>query len=337
MRIVKIILYTLLGLVALLALVGVFLPSVGRVERTALVEGPPEASFAFVNDLHRWGGWSPWHKMDPNMQITYAGPESGAGSSYSWKSDILSTGTMAIVRSTPASRLDMAMTFGDMDPSDIVMTFAPEGDKTRITWTLTSDFGWNIPGRYFGTLFDLTMGPDFEAGLRSLDSLVRATPRGRVAAITVADMPATHWITVKAGTVRTADMGTTLARSYGSLMQYLGRTGRTPVAPPSCFYSTWDGASATMEPALQVAAPDKGAGPIVGRTIPAGTVMMVDYYGPYEHVSLAHEAADAEAKKRKMDLDPTPWEEYHTDPQTAPDPADWHTRVYYRIRRTFAQ
>jgi len=74
------ILLVIVGLCAIVAMQ----PSEYKVTRTAVVNAPPEKVFDQVNDLHKWDAWSPWAKLDPNMKKSYAGPESGPGSTYSW-------------------------------------------------------------------------------------------------------------------------------------------------------------------------------------------------------------------------------------------------------------
>ena len=52
MRTLKNIGLVLLGIILLLVIISLFLPSKVHVERTAVISGKPEMSFALVNDLH---------------------------------------------------------------------------------------------------------------------------------------------------------------------------------------------------------------------------------------------------------------------------------------------
>jgi hypothetical protein len=68
--------------VALLAAVLIFAatrPDTFRVQRTTSIKAPPEKIFPLITDLHSWGAWSPWEKMDPAMKRTYSGAASGKG------------------------------------------------------------------------------------------------------------------------------------------------------------------------------------------------------------------------------------------------------------------
>ena len=59
-------------------------PSTYSVTRSATIAAAPEAVFPHVNELKKWAAWNPWEKIDPNMKLTYEGPEAGVGASYSW-------------------------------------------------------------------------------------------------------------------------------------------------------------------------------------------------------------------------------------------------------------
>src|SRR5687767_12180669 len=54
------------------------------VERSRTLAAPPERVRPLIEDFHQWPRWSPWEDIDPAMQRTYGGPESGVGSTYSW-------------------------------------------------------------------------------------------------------------------------------------------------------------------------------------------------------------------------------------------------------------
>ena len=50
-----------------------------RLERSATIAAPPALVFPLLNDFHRWEGWSPWAKLDPNMKKALEGSPEGVG------------------------------------------------------------------------------------------------------------------------------------------------------------------------------------------------------------------------------------------------------------------
>src|SRR2546422_5385912 len=67
----KIIAIVVVVLLAALLVYAATKPDTFRVQRSASIKAPPEKIFALINDLHSWGAWSPWEKMDPAMKRTH--------------------------------------------------------------------------------------------------------------------------------------------------------------------------------------------------------------------------------------------------------------------------
>ena len=73
-----------------------------RVTRRTRVRGSCETVRALVDDFHNWGQWSPWEKLDPDMEKTFEGPAEGVGAIYRWSGKgKVGQGCMRIVEATP--------------------------------------------------------------------------------------------------------------------------------------------------------------------------------------------------------------------------------------------
>src|SRR3982751_5700141 len=104
------ILGAVVGIVIVLCIVIVMQPNEFTVTRSATFNASPDALFAEVNDFHKWPEWSPWEKLDPNLQRTYSGSNAGKGASYSWKgNDDVGEGAMTIAdsRASDAIKIDL--------------------------------------------------------------------------------------------------------------------------------------------------------------------------------------------------------------------------------------
>src|SRR5689334_4776188 len=73
-------------LIPVVVLIGsLFLPSKYRVERSLEMRTKPDAIFAQVSGLKNWTNWTAWTVAKyPDMQVSFSGPESGAGATYTW-------------------------------------------------------------------------------------------------------------------------------------------------------------------------------------------------------------------------------------------------------------
>ena len=143
------------------------------VQRSTTVQAPPRRLFEQVEDFHRWPAWSPWEGLDPAMQRTYGGPAKGAGSTYAWSGNRKAgQGRMEITRSSPED-VEVALDFLKPFKSSSVttFTFAPEGDGTRVTWTMAGPRTLAVKVMGIFTSMDKLVGKDFEKGLARLKAV----------------------------------------------------------------------------------------------------------------------------------------------------------------------
>ena len=150
------------------------LPDTFRLERSIVINAPPENVFAIVQDFRRSPEWSPWEKLDPDLKRELSGAESGIGAIYAWEGNKdVGAGRQEIIEATPPSlvrvKLDFFRPFEANNTVDY--SLAPEGDGTKITWAM---YGPNpLIARVMQIFFDFdaTVGKDFETGLASLKAL----------------------------------------------------------------------------------------------------------------------------------------------------------------------
>lgn len=152
-------------------------PAEFRVTRSATMSALPSVVFSQVNDLHKWNTWSPWAKMDPNAQLSYAGPTAGTGASFHWAGNRqIGEGTMTILDSKPSEFIQLKLEF--MKPfvanNTAEFTFKPQGNQTVVTWSMVGQN--NFISKAIGLFVDCDkmVGGQFEKGLATLKSIVES-------------------------------------------------------------------------------------------------------------------------------------------------------------------
>jgi hypothetical protein len=152
-------------------------PSDMRITRSATMSADAPMVFAQVNDFHNWQAWSPWEKLDPDMQRTYEGPTSGEGAVYTWSgnSDV-GEGRMTLTDSRPDElvriKLEFIKPFAATNTTEF--QFEPRDGQTEVTWTMTGQN--NFMSKAFGLFVDMDkmIGNDFEKGLNQMKAVVEA-------------------------------------------------------------------------------------------------------------------------------------------------------------------
>lgn len=144
------------------------------VERSTTIAASPTEVYSHLIDFRNWSAWSPWQELDPDMEKTYSGAESGVGSQYAWVGNRkVGRGSMEITEAKDNSEVQIALEF--LKPfkasNTTVLKLTPEGDGTRVSWTM---MGQNtILTRIMGIFksMDSMVGPDFERGLTKLKTV----------------------------------------------------------------------------------------------------------------------------------------------------------------------
>jgi hypothetical protein len=170
------ILYTIAAVVAVASLLTYVAtrPDTFRVQRSTIIDAPPERIFPFIEDFRKFGAWSPYEQLDPAMKRTYSGPDRGKGAVYEWDGRRKAgKGRMEIAHTSApymaVIRLDFVKPF---ETQNIVeFTLHSEGTSTRVTWAMRG------ANPYVAKLMQLVfnmerlVGNDFEAGLANLKTL----------------------------------------------------------------------------------------------------------------------------------------------------------------------
>ena len=169
MRIIKGILYVLAGLLALILIIGLFLPSSFHVERSIVINMPVDSVFKQVNDFNNYAQWNPWLPLDPEAKTQVSDPSFGIGSQWCWEGQTIGKGRLTRLEVDNNKFIRSKLVFDDNDnnPSYNYWKFEPLDGNTKVVWGMEGDLDYPV-GRFIGLLMDGMIGADFEKGLLSL-------------------------------------------------------------------------------------------------------------------------------------------------------------------------
>lgn len=170
----KIIVLTIIVLVAALLIYAATRPDTFRLQRSLTINASADKVFPFINDFHHWPSWSPWEKMDLGMKKTHSGSPQGKGAVYEWDGNKdVGTGRMEVLESTPPSKIRIKLDFLKPFEAHNTAEFSLEGkgNSTTVTWAMYGlrPYMMKVMGMVMN--MDKMVGGQFETGLANLKAI----------------------------------------------------------------------------------------------------------------------------------------------------------------------
>jgi hypothetical protein len=152
-------------------------PDVFHVERSISIKAAPDNIAPFIADLHKFALWSPYEKLDPQMQRSFSGAASGKGAVYEWRgNNQVGHGRMEII-DAETERIRMRLDF--FSPveahNEAEFKLRPQGQYTTVSWSMSgpAPFMSKLMNIFFS--MDGMVGRQFEQGLSNLKARVEQT------------------------------------------------------------------------------------------------------------------------------------------------------------------
>jgi effector-binding domain-containing protein/uncharacterized protein YndB with AHSA1/START domain len=310
------------AIIGLLLLIGAFLPGSVTVSRSTSIKAPASTVYGVLTDLTTYDAWMPWNQIDSNMKKTFGPLSKGKGAWYSWSSENwkVGEGKLEISAVVPNQSVTTDLVFGGSDEiNKAEWTLEPDGNDTKITWTMHAHFGHNPISRWFGLFGESMIAPDFEKGLAQLKQKIETgelrlpEPKMMVETIKTAHFQV---LTILDTAAIQSDIGPVLQKAYGEIGELINKDQLTfTSAPLAWFYS--NSGPYVLEAAIPVnKAPGNTTGRIKYKTVPAENAVVVHFYGPYEETNLAYAKIQDWLKANNKKAKGTPYDVYVDDPTT---------------------
>lgn len=163
------IVYTIVAIITALVLIALLLPRKVVVTREANVALRPEDVIARVASTEGFQTFNPYCTTDPNLKISPFGPAEGVGSGFRFEGKE-GKGTQTVT-DVSAHRVTHLIDLGAMGKPEQTIEAKATDTGSRVTWTVTSDMGFNPIFRIFGLFMDRMLGKTYELGLKNIKAL----------------------------------------------------------------------------------------------------------------------------------------------------------------------
>lgn len=338
MKILKITLLSLLGILVLVLLISLFLPAEVKMERSIYIQSKPKHVFALINDLKAWKQWSPWYKKDTAAKYTYSEITEGGGAFFTWDSqnEQVGKGKTTITASIPFEKIATSLEMGfGATTADFLLT--QTGDSVKLTWTFhetEQGLKWYfIPmSRYFNLFLEDMLSPDYLAGLASIKALAEQTTELYIGGFEaeMRDFGGLNYIGIR-NQLKLEEIGPKLGENYALLTETIKSNAAKQIGPPFTINYSAKGNVYDMEACLGTDAALSPAFPIVPGKLKPGKQLVIKYYGAYEKMGNLYGEAFKYIFQNNLKASGPPLEFYITDPIAEPDTAKWLTELVFPV------
>ena len=163
------IIFTIAAILAVVTLIALLLPRTVVVIREADVAMSPEDVIARVASTDGFQTFNPYCTTDPDLKISPFGPAAGVGSGFRFAGKE-GKGTQTVT-DVSANRVTHLIDLGAMGKPVQTIEAKATDAGAHVTWTVTSDMGFNPVFRIFGLFMDRMLGKTYELGLKNIAAL----------------------------------------------------------------------------------------------------------------------------------------------------------------------
>jgi hypothetical protein len=167
MKHIKGFLFAITGMLVLVTLVSLLMPSKVMVAKTTMINASRAKVLNAIGDLQNWKYWHPVF-MDSSSRIVMPGQTSGVGAVAEWET----SGIQNKIRITAVTNESVQLSLQRKGENDVVNLFQLAGIKdsssVQVEWRMLATMKWYPLEKFSGIFFDKMTGPGCELALQNL-------------------------------------------------------------------------------------------------------------------------------------------------------------------------
>lgn len=153
-----------------------------EIEKSILIQAPPQRVFEAIADYRTWSTWSPWLIAEPTAQVTVSEKPSSVGSVYAWHGQVTGQGELEHKKLVPDAVIEDELRFIKPFKSICKTSFklTPEDGGTRVAWDMKGALPWFL--FWMVPMIKTFIGMDYQRGLNMLKEWIET---GAIASKTI--------------------------------------------------------------------------------------------------------------------------------------------------------
>jgi hypothetical protein len=175
MRLIKMFLFVLVGMFAVITIIGLFIPSSVKISRGIIVTADSSKVYKELSDVRNWNKWLPWITADSGAVFQLSAETDQPGSYFRWKGvKFKSEGTMTI-QSIKQNEILVLHELKDMNKAEggfRIRSTGANNNVTEVLWYMEYKLKWYPWERFYGIFTDQIIGSAFDKGLEQFKNYI---------------------------------------------------------------------------------------------------------------------------------------------------------------------
>jgi hypothetical protein len=168
-----IVVYVIVGLIALLLLISAMLPKSYNVEKSMIINKNVGHVMNNVGDLSHYKQWNPWQQMDPDAKSTITGIPKTPGHRYGWEGKKVGVGSLTLLSIDDKHihfDLEFLKPFKAKAKDNWLFEPWGNGSETKVTWQNSGGRPWPMAS-LMGPKIVKDLNVQFVTGLNNLKKM----------------------------------------------------------------------------------------------------------------------------------------------------------------------
>lgn len=318
----------------------VFLPSKLDIKKSVIIDAPVEVVFAQVEDLKNWTAWSPWEKLDPNMNKTYSDNTKGLNAKLEWTSEMqeVGNGSMVLSEVVDNKKIITTMTMEGEDGGSGGFDFEEVEGGTKITWYMYQEYStFQLASRFFTLLFESMVAEQFVNGLNDIKEIaenIEVVPYSlNISEVETEDQ---FIIAIKdSSSTNSEEISAAFGKCFTDIMAFINENEITPSGMPLSIANEWNPEENkyVFEVGMPIADNKlKTKDNIYIRTLKGGKMVLGEQIGAYSGAEKSYNSIMEYIDKNDLETIGFPYEVYANDPGEVPE-AELKTLIYFPVSK----
>lgn len=175
MRLIKMFLFVLIGLFAVITIIGLFIPSSVKISRGMIVTADSSKVYKELSDVTNWNKWLPWITADSGAVFQLSAVTDQPGSYFRWKGMKLNSAGTITIQSIKPNEILLLHELKDMNNAEggfRIRSTGANNNVTEVLWYMEYKLKWYPWERFFGIFTDRIIGSAFDKGLEQFKNYI---------------------------------------------------------------------------------------------------------------------------------------------------------------------